>query len=159
MNCKYPKVLNGTIIQVNSLKSLQILILKKLIFSECYSNWGYPERFKEFDILINIDELIISRSTSNKYYWSKKGIEAEMKSTIFTKSISIITAIFWLENILFIRILKLLTLINMLSFSKIWISSVKNKLEFKGRNTTILLGNASTHRAKKSVSFLKRRIQ
>ena len=141
------------------MKSLQILILKKLIFSECYSDWGYQEWFKEFDILINIDELIISRSTSNKYYWSKKGIEAEMKSTIFTKSISIITAIFLTGKYFIYPNIEAINSDKYVEFLKDLNEFCKNKLEFKGRNTTILLGNASTHRAKKSVSFLKWRIQ
>ena len=44
-------------------------------------------------LLVNIDEWIISYSTKSNYSWSKKGVPANLSTTILKGSISVVSAI------------------------------------------------------------------
>ena len=107
------------------------------------------------DIMINIDECTISRNTHPKYSWSQKWKRAEMKSIVFDKSVSIISGISsdgWSFSHLHT------TTIDSSNFTEFLVDLkkyIQAKWHINGWRIVIILDNASSHKANRSVQFMK----
>ena len=110
---------------------------------------------KNYDILINIDESMFSRTTKANYSWSEKGKESKLMNIWFSNSTSLITVITSFGDTLSANINGSVTntiLIKFLQELQIFLTS---KIQTQIRNWLIIVDNASIHRCKAIKSFIK----
>ena len=107
------------------------------------------------DILVNVDESIFSRNTTLNYSWSKRGQEAEFRSTRFWESISMIAAVFSTGQYFIHLRVGSVDSGSFVEFLDDLRKYIKADRWFKHKSISILLDNAPTHRAKISIEALK----
>ena len=100
-----------------------------------------------FDVLINIDEAMFSRSTKASYSWSKKGKESTLMNIWFSNSTSLITAITSNGDVFAVDTNGSITSKILIKFIDELEIFLMEKAKISISSWLIILDNASTHRS------------
>ena len=118
------------------------LKIKRIMFSIIIS-----QNLLKSDLVINVDEWSVSRDTKYQKSWSLKGIDTELKSIVFSSSISLISCISsqgWHFNHIHNSTINTEKL---LEFFRDLIKFIKAKKFNKNRRLVLIMDNAAIHKS------------